>query len=195
MELRPAANPANDTELYVSMVRTGSRIFAAGLAFFFVAFLFAFFYLRALDSNGIWRGWPGHHPHPSQAFGIAILVCVLVSAAVLRISLPLAIERWRLGVAASLALGLGAVVLQIIQFTSLGFGPTDGGYASVFVGWTGLFALIALGTMLWLWTSLAESLRAGATEIVRAATEAISFCWAVLALVAAVAYVLLYLVA
>ena len=71
-------------ELLPRTIWVGSRILAAGEAFFFVAFLFAFFYLRALDSNGVWRGWPHHHPHPSKAFGIAILVCVVASAGALR---------------------------------------------------------------------------------------------------------------
>ncbi len=53
---------------------------AAATAFFFVAFLFAFFYLRALDNNGLWGGGkPGHHVHPALTAGIVILVCVLAS--------------------------------------------------------------------------------------------------------------------
>jgi hypothetical protein len=85
---------------------------------------------------------------------------------------------------------------SIPQFTSLGFGPTAAGYGSVFVGWTGLVALAALATMLWLETALAQSLR-GSPDVpyLRAFVEAVSFCWAVLALVEIAAFVLLYLVA
>ena len=183
-------------ELLARNLWVGSRIWAAGEAFFFVAFLFAFFYLRALNSNGIWRGWPHHHPHPSLAFGVAILVCVVASAALLRAMLRLPGVAWRPFAAAALALGLAAVALQCAQFSSLGFGPTDGGYGSVFVGWTGLFALTALGTMLWLETVVAQAFRSSADVVhTRASMEAISFAWGVLALVQVAAFVLLYLVA
>ena len=42
-----------------------------------------------------------------------------------------------------------------------GFGPTDGGFASVFVGWTGLFALVVLGAMVWLEIIVASAFRNG----------------------------------
>jgi hypothetical protein len=50
--------------------------------------------------------------------------------------------------------------------------------------------------MLWLETALAQSLR-GSPDVayLRASVEAVSFCWAVLALVEVAAFVLLYLVA
>jgi heme/copper-type cytochrome/quinol oxidase subunit 3 len=183
-------------ELLPRTIWVGSRIVAAAEAFFFVAFLFAFFYLRALNSNNVWRGWPHHHPHPSKAFGITILICVVASAAVLRAGLRLQGLAWRPAATAALGLGLAAVALQCAQFASLGFGPTDAGYGSVFVGWTGLVALAAFGTMLWLETVLAQSLR-GSPDVayLRASAEAVSFCWAVLALVEIAAFVLLYLVA
>jgi hypothetical protein len=55
-----------------------TRLGAAAQAFFFVSFLFAFFYLRALNTDGRWN----HHDlQPSRAYGTAILVCVLGSVA------------------------------------------------------------------------------------------------------------------
>jgi len=67
-------------DLLIRNLRVGSRTWAASQAFFFIAFLFAFFYLRALNSNGLWRGWPHtHKPHPSLAFGVAILTSLLVN--------------------------------------------------------------------------------------------------------------------
>jgi len=183
-------------ELLARNIWVGSRIWAAGQAFFFLPFLFAFFYLRALNSNGVWRGWPHHHPHPSRAFGIAILVCVLASAAVLYGATRMPGITWRPVAGAAFALGLAAVALQCAQFASLGFGPTDAGYGSVFVGWTGLVALVALGTMLWLENILAQSIRAPADVVhLRASLDAVSFSWAVLALVEVSAFILLYLVA
>src|SRR5438034_10285600 len=93
-------------------IRAGSRIWAASQAFFFLAFFFAFLYLRALNTNGLWRGWPPHHPTPSLAYGVAILICVLASAAVARTTVRLAPAMWSAAVWASLAFALAAVGLQ-----------------------------------------------------------------------------------
>src|SRR5947209_9194295 len=121
-------------EVLARNIRVGSRIWAASQAFFFLAFFFAFLYLRALNTDGLWRGWPHHHPNPSLAFGIAILICVLASAAVARGAVLIAPAMWRLTASAALLLTLAAVGLQAAEFSSLGFGPTDAAYASVFVG-------------------------------------------------------------
>src|SRR5207253_2772462 len=82
----------------------------------------AFLYLRALNTSGLWRGWPHHHPSPSIAFGVAILVCVLASAAVARGAALASPGMWSLAVRASLVLALAAVGLQAAQFSSLGSG-------------------------------------------------------------------------
>jgi heme/copper-type cytochrome/quinol oxidase subunit 3 len=195
---------AEQPELMLRNLRVGSRLWAASIAFFFIAFLFAFFYLRALNSNGLWRGWAHisktHHtsgPNPSLAFGVAILICVLASAAVARGAVLLAPALWRIAIGVSILLALAAVGLQAAQFSSLGFGPTDGGYASVFVGWTGLFVLFLLGTVYWLGTVLGDNVRR--VEIVpglhAASVEAVSFVLGVLALVELAAFILLYIVA
>src|SRR2546422_11683133 len=84
-----------------------TRLAAAGQAFFFVAFLFAFFYLRALNTAGRWNL---HHLHPSRAYGIAILVCVLgsvggtwLAAWSARASNP---QLWRVGSGGAILLAL-----------------------------------------------------------------------------------------
>lgn len=180
-----------DTELLVRNIRVGSRIWAAAQAFFFMAFLFAFFYLRALNSNGIWRGWPHHHPHPSLAFGIVIMLCTVAAAGIAWVGSHVRPELWRPATAGALLLTLAAVGLQAAQFSSLGFGPTDGGYASVFVGWTGMLTVFLLGTAYWLGTALGRE--GGAVEI--ATAEAASFALLVLGGIAFAAFILLYVVA
>jgi heme/copper-type cytochrome/quinol oxidase subunit 3 len=187
-----------DAEQLVRNVRVGSRIWAAAQAFFFMAFLFAFFYLRALNSNGIWRGWPGHLPHPSLAFGIAILLCVLGGSALALAGAYLRPAAWRVMAGGALLALLAAVALQAAQFSSLGFGPTDGGYASVFVGWTGTFTVFLLGTSYWLATAVASGDRARDADgrsIVAATVEAAAFVLLVLAAIEFVAFILLYVVA
>src|SRR5437764_12632174 len=95
---------AEPADLLANNIRTGSRLWAAAQAFFFLAFFFAFLYLRALNTNGVWRGWPHHHPNPSTAFGVAILICVLAAAAVARASVFLSPSFWRLGPSAAAVL-------------------------------------------------------------------------------------------
>jgi len=177
-------------------IHLGSRVWAASEAFFFLAFFFAFLYLRALNTNGIWRGWPHHHPNPSLAFGIAILICVLACAAVARGAASVAPAMWRNAASVALVLALAAVGLQAAQFSSLGFGPTDGAYASVFVGWSGLFALMLLGTCYWLGTVLSDVTRAGdaSPEVRAAAVDGVGFVLLVLAGVEIAAFILLYIV-
>src|SRR5256885_11155656 len=173
-------------------IRVGSRIWAASQAFFFLAFFFAFLYLRALNTNGLWRGWPHHHPSPSMAFGVAILICVLGSAAIARSAVLVAPQMWRTTEWAALALALAAVGLQCAQFSSLGFGPTDAAYASVFVGWSGLFALFLLGTCYWLATGIGDVTRAGPAAAGRAAAvDGVGFVLLVLAGVGVAAVILL----
>src|SRR5438132_1055694 len=175
-------------------IHVASRIWAAVQAFFFLAFFFAFLYLRALNTNGLWRGWPHLHPSPSMAFGVAILICVLGSAGIARAAALAGPRLWRLGTVAALVLSLSAVGLQAAQFSSLGFGPTDAAYASVFVGWTGLFALFLLGTAYWLATVIADVSRAGPEPAFQAAAiEAVSFVLIVLAGIEIAAFIPLYL--
>jgi cytochrome c oxidase subunit 1 len=88
-----------------------------------------------------------------------------------------------------------AVGLQCAQFSSLGFGPTDGAYGSVFVGWSGLFAVFLLGTCYWLATVIGDVTRAGGVPVVRAAAvEGVGFVLLVLAGVEIAAFILLYVV-
>ncbi len=151
---------AEDPALLAANLNVGVRLFASAVAFVFVAFLFAFFYLDAVDSNGLFKP---PRTNPSAAYGIVMLVCVLGSTAafvVARRSLGAeAAGGWLAGLWASLALGLVVVVLQILQYTNYGFSPESGGYASVFVGWTVMFLLFWLGALYWIETFLAQSLR------------------------------------
>src|SRR2546426_6555379 len=184
----------DEPDVLARNIRVGSRIWAASQAFFFLAFFFAFLYLRALNTNGLWRGWPHHHPSPSIAFGVAILICVLGSAVVARGAVLVAPEMWRFTAWAALVLALAAIGLQCAQFSSLGFGPTDAAYASVFVGWSGLFTVFLLGMCYWLATVIGDVTRAGGAPVVRAAAvEGVGVVLVVLAGGEIAAFILLYI--
>lgn len=186
---------AEPADVLARNIRIGARLWAAAQAFFFLAFFFAFLYLRALNTDGLWRGWPHTHPSPSTGFGVAILLCVLGSAGAATAARYLSPSSWRLGAIGALVLVLAAVVLQAVQFASLGFGPTDGAYASVFVGWSGLFALTLLGAAYWLATVVGDVSKAGTPiEVQAAGVDGVSFVLVVLAGVEIAAFILLYIV-
>ena len=178
-------------ELVPGNLAVGIRLWAAATTFVFFCPFFAYFYLRSLDSAGLWR--PAG-VDPPQAFGVAIVALSVLSAAALLLASRREVSAWLPLTALSLVLGLIAVVLQCVEYARLGFGPTDGGYASVFVAWTALNALVVLGTMLWLETLLAYGLRSpDPLPLVRPRLEALAFYWAYLAALAAVMWVVLYL--
>ena len=157
--------PVERPTLEARVATVGAYLLSAGTVFFFVAFLFAFFYLRALNSHDMWAGPNGKHVSVPTASGIAILVCVLLSVVLVRLALT-DLRRARrgswypLGLAA-LLLGLAAVAVQCWQYTDLAFGTEEGGYASVYLGWTGMLVLFTLGLAYWLETTLAFSIRYG----------------------------------
>ena len=187
------AHQAEPPELERRIVHLGSILFAAGTAFFFVAFVFAFLYLRALNSNGLWgAGKPHHHVHASLGLGIAILVCVLAGVAATGAA-RLRPASWLPAASATLLLGLAAIALQCWQWAHLGFGPGDGGYASVYLGWTGFFTIFVLGAVYWLETIVATAVRTrAAAAAVEPQLAGFSIFWIVLGLVEVAAFVLLF---
>ena len=46
------------------------------------------------------------------------------------------------------ALLVASIVLQIVEWSTQGFGPTNGPYASVYLGWTGLLTIFVVGLAL-----------------------------------------------
>ena len=72
---------------------------------------------------------------------------------------PQRADKWIGRAPAATVAGLAGLVLQVVAWTQQGFGPTDGGYASVFFGWTGFLFLFVLMTLFWLETTLATSYR------------------------------------
>ena len=154
---------AEEPAILAANLNVGVRLFASAIAFVFVAFVFAFFYLRTVNSNGLWR--PAH-VSPAAGIGIAMLICVLGADGDVRVARavrwpPGPRGGWLVGLSLALVLGLAAVVIQVVQYTDYGFNPESGGYASVFVGWTAMFLFFWLGAIYWLETFLAQTLRRG----------------------------------
>lgn len=196
-------------------------LLAGATSFFFVSFLFAFFYLRSLDNGGMWKP---KGVDASVAWGTVVVACYVASALLLRLGLRDRVaERfsaWRLKGVGALVLGLAALVLQVVAWTQQSFGPADGGYASVYFGWTAFMFLFVLGTMIWLETTIATSLRYAQKPVpstpapgeasgdpyrmahdirdplslVKVELVALSFYWSYLAGIAVLTWIILYLV-
>jgi heme/copper-type cytochrome/quinol oxidase subunit 3 len=182
-----------------------ARLLAGATAFFFLAFVFAYFYLRTLDVN---KNWKIGSVNPPLGWGLATTLVLVASAILFRTLARHPFARLRFGVAA-LVLALLAVVLQVIEWTTLGFGPISGAYASVFIGWTAFYAVFALACIYWLETQLASIWRAGRegidrprregvpaddVELLKAGVEACSFFWTFYVACGVAAFLILYVV-
>jgi heme/copper-type cytochrome/quinol oxidase subunit 3 len=206
VEIPPESPDVGARGLYVA-----GRLLAGASTFFFLAFVFAYFYLRSLNEDGLWRPATNpahHHIKPVQGLGAALIACVLISAVLAFIAgrrMKRQSSSWLAPAIGSLVLGLAAVGLQCIEFTSQKFGPTDGGYASVFCAWSAFYVIAVLGTMYWLETQIATELRARRApahshgdiadpdRLIAPALDACVFFWAYLAGLGVVAYVTLYI--
>jgi heme/copper-type cytochrome/quinol oxidase subunit 3 len=181
-------------EIHERNVWVGTRVIGGTTIMFFAAFAFAYFYLRSLNNTGRWRP---DGVDPSQRYGLAVVLLFAASAAVLGYAAWAAQKErpWVAAAGVSLALGLAGCVAQLLEYAQLHFGPLDGGYASVFIGWTIFFVVFALLTLYWVEILLADGLRhrhAG-TVYVPAGLGDAAFYWELLAGIGVVTWAILYL--
>ena len=138
---------------------TGSRLAIGGLTFLFGSFVFAYFYLRSLNSNGRWHG--SGFIQPSVAEGTIIVALIVISAIVNTLVLQRikagSKSAWVSGAVVALVLGLAAVAWMIIQLLYLPFWPGSSGYSSVFVGTYPVYLTVVLAMMIWLETLIMRS--------------------------------------
>jgi heme/copper-type cytochrome/quinol oxidase subunit 3 len=172
----------------------GARVIAGTTILFFAAFAFAYFYLRSLNNQGRWRP---DGVDPSQRYGLAIVLLFAASAAVFAYAAWAARQErgWLAAAGVALALGLAGCVVQLLEYAQLHFGPLDGGYASVFIGWTITFVVFALMALYWVEILLAEGLRHRhtTTVYVPAGLGDAAFYWQLLAGIGVVTWAILYL--
>jgi heme/copper-type cytochrome/quinol oxidase subunit 3 len=182
----------------------GGRLLCGAISFFFASFVFAFFYLKALDTN---HSWKIGRVVPDGGFGIAIAALFLFSAVIYRLAARRpAGDSMAAGMIAVL-MGVAAVVLQFVEYTILDFGASQGGYAAVFFGWTATYAIVALMGLYWIEIQVASLWRVrregkmreievptSESALLLVGIEASSFYWAFFVAIGVLAYVLLYLV-
>ena len=195
---------------------TGARLAIGGLTFLFGAFIFAFFYLRSLNSHHLW--YPKQingvlFNGPGGTLGVVIMLLVVVSAVVQ----TLVLQRikaghkaiWIQGAMVALGLGLAAVALQIYQLANLDFWPGSSGFASVFTGFCPVYLTVAFSVLVWLEMLIVRCrhiaeisfveqpptyAEAFAVQRFQASLSAFTVTWNYLAVVAIVAWILFYLV-
>jgi heme/copper-type cytochrome/quinol oxidase subunit 3 len=193
-------------------------LLAGATAFFFIAFVFAYFYLRSLNNGQMWKP---SGVDTSVGWGTAVVACYVVSALIVRLGLndhrALRRGQWRLKGLVALLVGVAGLIIQVIGWTQQSFGPADGGFASVYFGWTAFLFLFVLGTLIWLEMTVATSFRyrnvpsgpepghasgdphrtahdiRDPLSLVRAELVGLSFYFTFLAAIAVVSWVVLYL--
>ncbi len=193
----PVAIESGPPELQERNTWVAARLAVSSTVFLFLPFVFGYLYLASLNNAGLWRP---NHLHAPFRWGLAIMLCVAISAVLLGwASSELAHgrelrSRWLSLVA--LCFGLAAVVLQGVEYARLSFGPADGGFASVFVGWSGFFALAVLGAMVWLEMIVASAFRQARHGLGTSGADlnALGFYVKFLAGLGAVTFAFLYLV-
>jgi heme/copper-type cytochrome/quinol oxidase subunit 3 len=191
---------------------TGVRLAVGGLSFAFGCFAFAYFYLRSLNSHGMWH--PAGFKGPQPWAGALIMALVVVSALLQDAGLTRIKagrkSAWQLTAVAALVLGLAAIGLQVWELLNLPFFPGSAGFASVFVGTTPVFIVMVLAAMIWLETLIMRGrvipgisfveqpptyAEAFAVQRFQSALSAFTVFWNYLAVIAIVFWVLFYLTA
>jgi heme/copper-type cytochrome/quinol oxidase subunit 3 len=190
---------------------TGSRLMIGIVTSGLGAFIFAFFYLRSVNSHGNW--YPSSLTPPNQIEGFLIMALVVASAIIQLVGLTQIKagrkQPWFAAAVLALALGLAGGGMQIWELTILPFQPGQAGFASVFVGAMPVFAVLVLGSMVWLEIMVMGSRNisdisfveqpptfAEAAEVQRfqANLSAFTLFWNFMAVVAIVLWLLFYVV-
>ncbi len=174
-----------------------TRLWCGSVTFFFASFLFAYVFLRSLDVH---KDWVIGHVEPSGGLGVTVMALMVLSGIIWRIGHFRPVDTIATGVVA-IVLGIVAVALQILQYTTIDFGGASGAYASVFIGWTSTYILGAIPGLYWIETQLATLVRARKREVseadqavLRAGVEASSFFWAYYAAIGVVTFIFLYVI-
>jgi heme/copper-type cytochrome/quinol oxidase subunit 3 len=164
---RDAENPLLELEGRNQAI--AGRLFVAADAFLFLAFMFAYLYLRALDNNGMWNP-PGQDP--SGAMGLVVLVLVVAAATLVQVGAgrlsSAGSARFRAPAAAGLAVGL---------------------IGSVFIGFMAVYLVHLLGALYWLETQVVQP----SDETLHATVPPCLLYWWFLAAVLAIFSVVFYL--
>ncbi|WP_298209335.1 hypothetical protein [Ferrimicrobium sp.] len=139
---------------------TASRTLIPVVAATFGGIYFAYFYLRSLNSNGL---WDPHGATASKIIGLSVLLLVLAGTAFQL----MAGRRLRRGFSTDFIVGTASNVLflvlatglQIWELTRLPFPPAASGYAGVFIAFAPIDALVIGLSAYWAFTLMMRAIR------------------------------------
>ena len=69
--------PPEPPDVGARALSVASRMLCGASTFFFLAFVFAYFYLRSINADHMWHP---KHVNPNQGLGAAFIVCIVLSA-------------------------------------------------------------------------------------------------------------------
>jgi heme/copper-type cytochrome/quinol oxidase subunit 3 len=192
---------------------TGVRLLIGVLTSGLGAFVFAFFYLRSLNSHGLWYPSGAQATKPSVGVGTTVMILIVLSAVLATAGLQQIKSgkrgAWLIAATAALVLGVAAAAVQIWQLTSLSFQPGGSGFASVFVAASPVLVLLVLSAMIWLEILVMRARQipeisfveqpptfteAAVVQRLQASLSAFTLFWNFMAVAAIVLWVLFYLV-
>lgn len=195
-------------DMGLGAIWTGSRLMIGATSFLFAGIAFAFFYLKSLDSNGL---FDPHGVTASTLVGSVILGCVVISAFIANYSTRRLKKGysfdWQIGSVVALLLGLLAIGLQIWELSRLDFLPGASGYAGVYIAFVPVYSGVMFLSMYWLETLLARSIRARRTlaqdggaglsklpmaENFRASVDAFNYFWNFMVLISVIFFIIFY---
>jgi len=189
-------SPEWEPEVDARLARVGTWIWIVADVFFFAAWFFAFFYLRALNNDYSWL--PAGTTHPTRAIGALIVLLAIASAGLYWAGARTVVAQRataRLLFSLALIAGILCFGVQIYEFRNLGFDPQHGGgYPSVFIGLKGVWLFQLTGAMLWLATQIAQTRPLGDATIRPKSVVIFGNFMVFLAAIALVAYLVLYFV-
>jgi heme/copper-type cytochrome/quinol oxidase subunit 3 len=189
-----ASAPEWTPEVDARVSSVGMWIFIGANAMFFVAFFFAYFYLRALNNGNDWM--PPWVVHPRRYIGGIIVLSLVASAALVVLGARAAAKApstARMFFWLALLAGVLCFGFQVYEFKHLGFDPQlGGGYVSVFVGMKAALIAEVVVAMIWLGTHIAQATPIGDTTARPASAAAFGNFMVMLAGVGVVAYLVLY---
>jgi cytochrome c oxidase subunit 3 len=118
----------------------GMFLFIASEAMLFGAFFTAYFFVRVVNPDA--QAWPPD-PYELPVFVAGINTAILVTSSFTMHWAVQSIRRGnrtglKAGLVLTIALGLAFLLTQAIEYAHVGFNTSDGAFASVFFGLTGL---------------------------------------------------------
>jgi heme/copper-type cytochrome/quinol oxidase subunit 3 len=182
---------AADEEIRARNTTFGIFLFIGADASFFLAFVFAYLYLKTIDTPDLWMGSSNGG---SVLLGGIVAVALLVGGVAAWLGVrglrEGTAERWRRGAAIAVLTGVVALIAIAWQLATIGYNPS--GYDSVLIGWNAALGLHILVVTPLLVGSFLERRGPGPISAADlASVAAVTWVWAFLGAIGLLGFLLL----